>query len=77
MISTILETLSTGLNTNNIKGSRGQLLENKCFLLVATVQELKLQIRNEEQWDIDDLELNENRMPVVHTRQTTEILSIW
>jgi hypothetical protein len=62
-------TLSTGLNTDKIEGTRGQLLENKCFSLVATVQELKLKIRNEELLDIDVLELNENRMPAIYTRQ--------
>ena len=65
MRSTIID--STGLNTNNIEGTRGQLLENRFFSLVATVQELKPKIRNEEQWDVDVLESNENRMPPVDT----------
>jgi hypothetical protein len=67
ILSTIID--STGLNTNKIEGTREQLLENRFFSLVATVQELKLKIRNEEQWNIDVLESNENRMPPVDTRQ--------
>jgi hypothetical protein len=42
------------------------VLENTQFVLIATVQKLYSMVRNSQQWDLGEPELNDRGQPVVH-----------
>lgn len=43
-----------------------EVLENTQYALIATVQKLYSMVRNGEQWDLGDPELNDRGQPVIH-----------
>ncbi|KAN0105905.1 hypothetical protein V8E51_008781 [Hyaloscypha variabilis] len=43
-----------------------ELLENTNSALKATVEKLYIMLRNGETWELDEPELNENGMPIIH-----------